>query len=68
VVCGGGARTRLTDTTTLALLVYFSPIAQPEDGPIKGAETCSCKSYFELIIVECMYVVLIDQMYDVNIL
>jgi hypothetical protein len=24
------------------------------------AETCSCKSYFALIIVECMYVVLID--------
>jgi hypothetical protein len=24
------------DTTTLDLLVSFSPIIQPEDGPIKG--------------------------------
>jgi hypothetical protein len=24
------------DTTTIALLVSFSPITQPEDGPIKG--------------------------------
>jgi hypothetical protein len=61
------------------VLVFFFVVVRYGDPPrgvrcglhchhlLGGAETFSCKSYFALTVVECMYVVLTDEMYVVYI-